>query len=337
MKKLLLLYNPKSGRGEIKTSLSRIIEIFSAAEYDVTVYPTKASGDAARTIRKRAPQFDLIVCSGGDGTLDEVVTGLMESGAHVPIGYIPSGSTNDFANSVEIPLQKEEAAEMILKGSPYPCDVGRFNKGDYFVYVAAFGVMTGVSYQTGQDMKNILGYAAYVLEGIRELGSWQSYDMEIESEEFTGSGSFIYGMVSNSNSVAGIKGLPGEDIILNDGLFEVMFVRTPADLNDWQRIISALMANDESNESLIRFKTRKIKIRSSTPVAWTRDGENGGEHLYVELENLPRAFEIIGKSGEDAPEQLAALDEPDEQKQLTETGTGEKESEPETDESGQEQ
>ncbi len=293
MKKILFLYNPMAGRGEIRHSLAKIIELFSTARYDVVVYPTKSAGDAVLTVRARAEEFDLIVCSGGDGTLGEVVTGLMESGVNCPIGYIPSGSTNDFATTLGIPRQKEQAAELILSGRPFPCDIGRFNKEDYFVYVAAFGVMTDVSYQTGQEMKNLFGHAAYLIEGVKRLGNLQSYELEVESEEYSGKENFIFGMVTNSDSVGGFKGLPGTNVELNDGLFEVMLVRTPLDLTGWQNVIGALILNDQESESIIRFKTKRIVFRSQEPVAWTRDGENGGEHSIVELENIPKALTII--------------------------------------------
>ncbi len=309
MKKMLFLYNPISGRGEIRHNLADVIEKFSAADYDVTVYPTKAAGDAAETVFRRASEFDMIVCSGGDGTLDEVVTGLMKSGQHRLIGYIPSGSTNDFGNSIGIPNQNEHAADLILNGKPFKSDLGLFNQQNYFVYIAAFGLMTDVSYETDQEMKNFFGHAAYLFEGVKRLGSLKSYEMEIDSEEFQESGSYIFGMVTNSNSVAGFKGLPGQNIELNDGLFEVMLVRTPKDLNHWQQAISALIVNGESNESVVRFKTKRITFRSPEPVSWTRDGENGGEHAYVELENLPKAMEIMTAAEKEAPEKAIQVPE----------------------------
>ncbi|MCC8047393.1 MAG: YegS/Rv2252/BmrU family lipid kinase [Clostridiales bacterium] len=293
MKKMLFVYNPMSGKGQIRFSLSRIIEKFSGADYDVTVYPTKAAMDAAQTVCARAGEFDIIVCCGGDGTLDEVVTGLMESATGRPVGYIPCGSTNDFASSIGIPRQMEQAADTILGGRPFTCDLGRFNEKDYFVYVAAFGLLTDVSYQTKQELKNVLGHAAYIIEGVKRLGSWRSYRIAFESEEFTGSGDFIYGMVTNSNSVGGIKGLPGKNVALNDGLFEVMLVRTPSDLIDWQKTISALLTGEENGDCVIRFKTRRLLVRSEEPLAWTRDGEDGGEHLQVELENMHQVFDIM--------------------------------------------
>ncbi len=297
MKKMLFVYNPKSGTGQIRFSLSKVIERFSAADYDITVYPTKAPGDATQIVCERAAGYDIIVCSGGDGTLDEVVTGLMESGSSVPIGYIPAGSTNDFAGSIGIPKQAERAADTVVDGEPFQCDIGRFNEKDYFVYVAAFGLLTDVSYQTKQELKNVLGHAAYIIEGVKRLGSWRSYALEIESDTFSGSGDFIYGMASNANSIGGFKGLPGKDIELDDGLFEVMLVRTPTNLQDWQKTISALLMNEASNDNVIRFKTHRLIVRSEEPLAWTRDGEDGGEHTCVELENMPRVLTIMTDGG----------------------------------------
>ncbi|MCD8015609.1 MAG: diacylglycerol kinase family lipid kinase [Lachnospiraceae bacterium] len=309
MKKMLFVYNPKSGKGQIRFNLSRIIERFSMADFDVTVYPTKAVRDAAQTVCARAADFDMIVCSGGDGTLDEVVTGLMESGVQRPVGYIPAGSTNDFAGSIGIPRQMERAADTIVDGEPFCCDIGHFNDRDYFVYVAAFGLLTDVSYQTKQELKNVLGHAAYIIEGVKRIGSWRSYSIEVESDEFCGNGDFIYGMVSNSNSVGGIKGLPGRNVELDDGLFEVLLVRTPVDLIDWQQTIGALLMNDESNKNVIRFKTRCLVIRSEEPVAWTRDGEDGGEYCSVKLENLHRVLSIMAGTRPEQPEMSDAKED----------------------------
>ncbi len=292
MEKLLFVYNPRSGKSQIRSSLSPIVEIFSGHGYDVTVYPTKREMDACETVERRAQEFDLIVCGGGDGTLDEVVAGLMRSGVRHTIGYIPAGSTNDFANSVGIPKQMEQAANVVMEGTPFACDIGKFNE-DYFVYVAAFGLLTDVSYQTPQDMKNALGHMAYILEGMKRMGSWRSCQLHIESEEFTGEGSFVFGMVTNSNSVGGIKGLPGKNIELNDGLFEVMLVRTPQNLLEWQDAITSVLVHDEKSKIVLRFKTKRLRITSEEPVAWTRDGENGGEHTEVELTNLKQCLEIM--------------------------------------------
>lgn len=299
MKKILFVYNPKSGKGLIRTHLSTIIETFSSAGYDVTVYPTKEPMDGCYMVAKRAHEFDMVVCSGGDGTLDEVVTGIMNSGTQRPVGYIPAGSTNDFAVSIGIPKEMEKAARLIVDGTPFVCDLGRFND-EYFVYVAAFGMFTDVSYQTKQELKNVLGHSAYILEGMKRVGTWKSLHLKVESEEYTDEGDYIIGLVTNSNSVGGIKGLLGRNVELNDGLFEVTLLRAPQKIGDWQDVIGALLTNDENSNNLVRFKTRKLRISSEEPVAWTRDGENGGEHTEVVLENLQQVYEIMTARPEEA-------------------------------------
>ncbi len=293
---MLFVYNPRSGKGLIRSNLSAVIETFTAGGYEVTVHPTNAERDARRTVTARAREYELIACCGGDGTLDEVVAGLMDSGAKCPIGYIPAGSTNDFGNSLGIPKQIDQAAKLIVEGGIFPCDIGRFNE-EYFVYVAAFGAFTDVSYQTNQDMKNMLGHAAYLLEAMKRMGTWKSRWMYVESEEFCDEGEFVFGMVTNSNSVGGFKGLPGHNIELNDGLFEVTLVRNPQNLIDWQEIITAVLTREESSGKVVRFKTNRLKILSKEPIAWTRDGENGGEHTEVELVNLQQVLDIIVDTG----------------------------------------
>ena len=314
MRKLLFVYNPKSGKGLIRAHLSAILETFSGAGYDITVYPTKEAMDGCNLVTQRASEFDLIACSGGDGTLDEVVTGIMHSGVKRTVGYIPAGSTNDFATSISIPRHMEHAARLIVEGQPFACDIGRFND-DYFVYVAAFGFMTDVSYQTNQELKNVLGHAAYLVEGMKRMGTWKRYFLKVESEEFTDEVEFVFGMITNSNSVGGFKGLPGKNIELNDGLFEVMLVRAPQNLVDWQEIITAVLVPSETNRNVVRFKTRKLVISSEEPIAWTRDGENGGEHTRVELENLKQVLEIMTDmdSGTTENQDKKELDEPEEQ------------------------
>ena len=208
-KKLLFVFNPKSGKGLIKNHLVDIVDIMVKAGYEVTIYTTQAQGDAIQKIENEAKYYDRIVCSGGDGTLDEVITGLNRSQVKVPIGYIPAGSTNDFANSLKIPKDMVKAAEIAVGGTPFLCDMGYFN-GDTFVYVAAFGLFTDVSYQTNQSLKNSIGHAAYVLEGAKRLSHIPSYKIKITHDGEVIEGEFMIGMVTNSKSVAGFKGITGK-------------------------------------------------------------------------------------------------------------------------------
>ena len=212
-KKLLFVFNPCSGKAQIKNQLLDIVDTMVKADYEVTIYPTQCAGDAKEKVEAYAGNYDLVVCSGGDGTLDEVVTGMMQCKAKVPLGYIPAGSTNDFASSLGIPKDMEKAAEAAVTGKPFPCDVGLFN-GDYFVYVAAFGLFTEVSYKTSQEWKNVLGHAAYILEGAKCLHDIPSFMMQVEYNNMRIQDEFIYGMITNSISVGGFKGMTGKDVLL---------------------------------------------------------------------------------------------------------------------------
>jgi len=221
-KKLVFIFNPKAGKGKIKTSLMDIVDIFNKGGYEVIIRATQAPRDAYEQVKKYADHVDLIVCSGGDGTLDEVVTGITEVGSHVPVGYIPAGSTNDFANSLFMPKNMLDAASNIMEEQIYRCDIGKFNH-QTFAYVAAFGLFTDVSYETSQDQKNILGHLAYVLEGAKRLLDIKAYHLKVTTESGVIEDNFIYGMVTNSRSVGGFKNLT-KDVDMNDGLFEVTLI-----------------------------------------------------------------------------------------------------------------
>ena len=237
--KVLFIFNPHSGKGLIRNYLLEIVDIMVKASYEVTIYTTQYQGDAISKVEKEAKNFDRIICSGGDGTLDEVVTGLIKSGVDIPVGYIPAGSTNDFANSLEIPKGMVEAAAVAVTDQRFPCDVGDFN-GDTFVYVAAFGLFTEVSYQTSQELKNILGHVAYILEGAKSLHDISSHKMQVEHDGVVIQDDFIYGMVTNSVSVGGFKGITGSDVHLDDGVFEVTLIKNPRNPIELNEILACL-------------------------------------------------------------------------------------------------
>ena len=290
-KKMLFIFNPFSGKAQIKSKLFEIIDVFVKGGYEVIVHPTQAVGDGFEKTKELAPQVDLVVCSGGDGTLDEVVSGLMEVDQRVPIGYIPAGSTNDFANSLSISKDMVQAAKDIIEGNLYSCDVGAFNN-DSFVYIAAFGLFTDVSYETDQHMKNILGHLAYLLEGVKRLFDIQSYHMKVTTEDEIFEDDFMYGMITNSRSVGGFKNLTGKNVDMNDGLFEVTLITTPKNPMDMQEIIAGLMSGKDNSDLIYTFKTSRIRIQSDEAVAWTLDGEYGGDHKEVEIRNLHRALNL---------------------------------------------
>ena len=289
----LFVYNPKAGKGTVVKNLHEIVDAFAKANYPVTVYPTQAQGDACRLVENRdAGQYDLIVCSGGDGTLREVVNGLIKSGVSTPVGYIPAGSTNDFARSLGLSDDIGEATEIITRGKPFLCDAGNFN-GENFVYVAAFGLFTDVSYATNQQWKNIFGHVAYILEGVKSLSSIQSYEVQIECDEGTMHGNYIYGMVTNSLSVGGFKNITGKDVSFDDGKFEVILIRRPATFTELNDIVISLLRQSFDAICMQSFKTSYLKIKSREEINWTLDGEFGGTYTDVEIKNVQKAFPIM--------------------------------------------
>ncbi len=290
-KNMFFIYNPKAGKAQIKNYLSDIVDIFVKGGYNVEIYPTQCQGDAIRAVRERKKGFDMIVCSGGDGTLDEVVTGMLESGEILPIGYVPAGSTNDFANSLKLPKNMKKSARTVVEGKDFACDAGVLNK-DVFVYIAAFGLFTEVSYGTGQEMKNVLGHMAYILEGIKRLSSIKSYPMRFAYDDEIIEGDFIYGMVTNSMSVGGFKGIAGKDVELNDGEFEVTLIERPTNPIELNEIIAALADRKLESKMVHCFKTSFLKAESKELVAWTLDGEYGGEHREITIKNYKKAFPI---------------------------------------------
>lgn len=289
---MLFIMNPKAGRTTLKNSLVDVLEVFCNNDYDVRTYLTKSADDAERVVAEEGAGYDVIVCAGGDGTLGNTVAGFMKSGLRVPLGYIPCGSTNDFARSMEIPMTAVEAAEMVVKAEPFSIDIGSLND-KYFVYVAAFGVFSDTSYATPQNMKNILGHAAYVLQGIKSIANIPSYKMKVTIDGETQEGEFIFGMVSNSVSVGGFKSITRKGVEFDDGLFEGVLIRkmkTPADL---ERVIRALLTGDISEKSMISFRASDVLFEAEDPVAWTCDGEFGGEYKNTSIDIHRRAIDLL--------------------------------------------
>ena len=292
-KKVLFIVNPKSGKGSIRSKLLDIVDIFVKAGFDLTLYISQSAGDARAKAKEVEGRYELVICSGGDGTLDEVISGMMECEKRSAIGYIPCGSTNDFAHSLKIPTSMTKAAEHIAAWKEFPCDIGRFND-DYFVYIAAFGLFTDVSYETSQDVKNVLGHLAYILEGMKKLTEIKSYPMKVESEEMTLEGNFLFGMVTNSTSVGGFRNITGKHVHLDDGVFEVTLIKTPQNILELNEIIQAVIAcKSENNKYFYQFRSKAVKFISDDPVAWTLDGEFGGYHEVVDVKNDKQALSLL--------------------------------------------
>ena len=299
MRKIYFIYNPHSGKEQIGSKLNEIIRTLAERDNELTVVPTIGYLDAMERISNLPDGYDLVVCSGGDGTLNEVVTGLMKRPAarRLPIGYIPAGTTNDFARSLGIPRNMPEAARHVMAGRPRAFDMGSFNENT-FVYIASFGIFTEVSYSTKQEIKNVLGHMAYILEGMKSLYNIKSYRMKVFSDEMEFEGDFIFGMITNSKSVAGFKGLVKGDVQFDDGIYEVTFIKRPKNPMELQEILSSLLIEEIDSNYMYSFRTKKLIIESEKMIPWTLDGEFGGEHEVVEIENHHKAVEIIVKDEE---------------------------------------
>lgn len=293
-KKLLFIYNPHAGKGKIKSLLSDIIEMFVKHDYEVTTYTTLGKGSGAKIVEEclKKEEYNRVICSGGDGTLNEVISGLMNCNVNIPVGYIPSGTTNDFAYTLTLPKQMLKAAKVAVKGREFPFDVGVIN-GKYFTYTAAFGLFTDASYETSQTTKNILGRLAYVLEGVKRLPNWKSYNMEITCGDITIQDNFIFGMVTNSTSVGGFKGITGKDVLLDDGAFEGIFIKTPQNVLDLQSIINDLLTGKINSDHIYSFPVKDIQLVSKELVPWTTDGEFGGEFSETNIQIIKQALTIM--------------------------------------------
>lgn len=296
-KRLLFIYNPHSGTGIIKQNLSDMVDTFVKSGYEVTVHPTQSKGDATKKVIEEGEKFDRIVCSGGDGTLNEVERGLqrLKNPLDIELGYIPSGSTNDFGKSLGLPHGILDATKVSAGNEIINIDMGQFNE-EYFVYVAAFGLFTGVSYKTDQNLKNIFGHAAYIFEAIKSLqGNIPSIPLTVESNGETIRGDFIYGMVTNALQVGGLKDFIKGEVELSDGLFEVMLIRCPQNPIELAEI-GSFFANVKKDTRLVHtFQTNSIKFIGNDNVDWTLDGEFGGSVQTAIINNLKQSTRFVMK------------------------------------------
>lgn len=293
MKKLLLILNPCSGKKKASHALADVVNVFNRGGYDVTVYITAARGDATKVVAQRAPEFDLVVCAGGDGTFNETISGLLAGGHDTPIGYLPAGSTNDFASSLHLSKNLVEAARDIVEGTPRRLDVGRFNDR-YFSYVASFGAFTRASYATSQNVKNALGHLAYLLSGIKELAYIRSRRLRFTLDDGRVlEDEYIFGAISNSTSVAGILTLSEDLVDMNDGVFELLLVRKPENLLELNDCVLALTTQDYHTPMLTFTSARSVEIEAPADMDWTLDGEREPGSTHCRAENLHDAIRIV--------------------------------------------
>ena len=297
MRKLLFLVNPNAGQRRVNKSLADIIGIFNEGGYEVTVFLTTGPGIGTKIVQERAADYDLVVCAGGDGTLNETITGVLRADADCPVGYIPCGSTNDFASTLKLSMDVTQAAKDIMAGAPVEYDVGRW--GDrYFVYIASFGAFTRVSYTTPQNLKNALGHLAYVLSGLQELPQIRNIPMALELDGQVLDGEYLFGAVSNSTSVGGVFTLDASQVDLRDGKFEVILVRMPRDMAELTQCAAALQNHTYDCAAITFRNASRLKVHQDPALLWTLDGERAEGADVVEIENLHRAIRLVHRQEE---------------------------------------
>ncbi len=291
MKKVLFITNPVAGRLGSRAALYDVLNEFNKKNYDVTAKITQYRGHAAALAAgAQEAGYDAVVCAGGDGTVCECVTGLLSSGSTIPVGYIPCGSTNDFGTAVGLSMIPEQAAQAITREKTVQIDIGRFNDR-YFNYVASFGAFTATSYSVDQHLKNTYGYLAYLIEGIKDLGSIQPHAMTVIADGHEFSGRYVFGAVSNSTRVAGI--LRYEMVDLNDGLFELLLVKEIKSALDVNKIVAGAATSDFSSDAFEYIKCKEAKFIMDDPIPWSLDGEKAeGAHI-VNVSNLHSAISIF--------------------------------------------
>ena len=297
MKKMLFIMNPFAGQKKANKHLADILLTFSQAGYEVITHMTTGHGDATAAAERLGGKVDLVACCGGDGTLNETITGLLRAGVNVPVGYIPAGSTNDFASSLKLSSNPLQAAKDIVEGEPVSYDVGKFGSR-YFSYVASFGAFTKSSYATPQNIKNALGHTAYLLSGIQEISQIRNEHIRMEIDGQVVEDDFLFGAICNSTSVGGILTLDPSQVDMGDGLFEILLVRAPRNLTELSECLQALQSQ-KYNCAMITFRSaRQVKILADPEMPWTLDGEKEEGHEEVDVENLHHAIRLIRKGKE---------------------------------------
>ncbi len=293
-KRLLLIMNPYAGQKTGKKYLADILELFCKADYIPTAFMTIGTGNGYALAKEHATAAELVVCVGGDGTFNEVMSGVIDSGADVPIGYIPCGSTNDFASGLGLSKTPLRAAQDILEGVPQTYDVGLFN-GRYFSYVASFGAFTRASYATPQNLKNALGHIAYILEGIKDLPNIRPVHMRLETADAVFEDDYIFGAISNSTSLGGILTLASDTVDMNDGLFELLLIKYPKTAAELNECIRCLQEKNYHSSMLTFHSTDRLTITTDESIDWTLDGEHEPGHAHITVENRHNAYRLISR------------------------------------------
>lgn len=291
-KKVMIIMNPKAGKGTAKTSLFTICNHISKRKDIASVFVTQQKGHAKDLVLDYATKYDLLLCIGGDGTWNEIINGVMQLTKKPQLAYLPSGTVNDFAATLQLPKSASKLLTMMDANILFQCDIGLFNN-HYFTYVAAFGVFTEVSYTTPQQKKNMFGKVAYFLEGIKQLTKITSYHVTIDTAQEHIEDDFIFGCITNTKYVGGFTTIGTKFAELDDGLFEVLFIRMPQNPLDVQTIVASLLKQEINDHFMHFIKTDKISIISDQEIQWTLDGEDGGHFDRVSIENKNKAITIM--------------------------------------------
>ncbi len=298
MKQMLFVMNPYAGMRKANKVLTEILEVFNRAGYLVHVYTTASQGDGALFVEQNAAGYDAVVCCGGDGTFNETISGLLNAGLDIPVGYIPAGSTNDFASSLRLSSDPLQAARDIVAGAPERFDVGRFAER-YFSYVASFGAFTRTSYSTPQSVKNALGHTAYLLGGIQELSQLKKEHVRLELQDGTViEDDFLFGAISNSTSVGGILTISPDKVDMRDGKFELLLVRAPRKLGEISECIQALQKQTYNCAMVTFLSTSSVRVFAPADMGWTLDGEYEQGHSEITVDNLHHAVQILRRRPE---------------------------------------
>lgn len=294
-KRLLLLVNPRAGQMRMKPVLLNTIDRFCRAGFDVTAYTTGSSGDARRRVAVSETEgYDLIVCCGGDGTLNEVISGMIDAGIDCALGYVPCGTTNDFAAALSIPRSIPKAVDAILAGKERRIDVGQFGDDAYFSYVASTGIFTRASFETPQNAKNALGHLAYLLNGMKELADVRTFRVAVSGPDIqTEESDVLFAAVTNTTSIGGVIGLPKQSVCFDDGLFELLLIKKPKTALEWNGLLTSVASKEYTDKNVILLQAGEMTIETETGHPWTRDGENGGMHQCVTVRNLQERIRII--------------------------------------------
>lgn len=291
-RKMLVIINPVSGRMALRQKLWQILNLFCAAEMEPTVLFTQKRGDARKFAAECPVEIETVVCAGGDGTLNEVISGLMENPSPHTLGYIPVGTTNDLANSLGLSKDVIQSAKDIIRGDTAVIDIGSFS-GRYFNYIASFGAFTEASYNATQEAKNLLGHAAYLLEGIMSIGNIRPYHVTFAFDDQEITGDFIFAAIANTTSLGGVLKLSDRLVSFNDGKFEVLLIRAPASLTQLQKIIGDLLSQHFSDDCVSLYHTAKLQVITEEEIDWTLDGEHQPGSPVTEIENIPGAIRLI--------------------------------------------